>query len=547
MSGTNGAPRHDWMIVAPWWLWPDPAATATGRLTHPELQKYETSKLVEEFMKDPERRLRWMDEDLVHVIQKAAPVPLGSNGKPRRFSELESVVDPRLIRKLFLDTHKRFYLVVCQLHCDAPGFPRANRAEACEVGFVVRRRHVLLPDGAGASAQPILKRIQKARSQVAVLDQELKLLGGGSSASSSSSPASVPRTSVVNQARTTAVAARRASTRALLALEQSRLEEWVTRFGVQPLLQGWFPDPDLEKVGEWQPVDAKPGSLSGEATFPMHPLIPPPNDATHAGRYGTIYFGLVPTGTGETDHGGSARFDDEQYYEVACYAIRHKTPLASGAPCKCPDGLFWSQPTVPYRIARHFDVVGTSRRPVTVQLPDVKELAANASPTLGVAFQKPVGSLNVKGNGSGGIASHSQSSTPEICFVSIPLVTIVAMFVFELFLPVVVLLFQLWFLLALKFCIPGEMSLAAGVTGEIGLDTPATTEAGLAAAVDASIDANFPTSGDAANDPALPAALKNDFAPIATANLEVAVAAAQTGTGPSTSDGVVYETELAHP
>ena len=121
------------------------------------------------------------------------------------------------------------------------------------------------------------------------------------------------------------------------------------------------------------------------------------------------------------------------------------------------------------------------------------------------------------------------------------------MFVFELFLPVVVLLFQLWFLLALKFCIPGEMSLAAGVTGEIGLDTPATTEAGLAAAVDASIDANFPTSGDAANDPALPAALKNDFAPIATANLEVAVAAAQTGTGPSTSDGVGYETELAHP
>ena len=44
------------MIVAPWWKWPQPTrSSVTGRLTRPEIQKYETSKLVNEFIKDPQR------------------------------------------------------------------------------------------------------------------------------------------------------------------------------------------------------------------------------------------------------------------------------------------------------------------------------------------------------------------------------------------------------------------------------------------------------------------------------------------------------------
>src|SRR5213075_307178 len=44
------------------------------------------------------------------------------------------------VRKLYLATHKRFYLVVCELHCDTIGFPNAARTDACEAGFVVRKR-----------------------------------------------------------------------------------------------------------------------------------------------------------------------------------------------------------------------------------------------------------------------------------------------------------------------------------------------------------------------------------------------------------------------
>ena len=58
-------------------------------------------------------------------------------------------IDPLQTRKIFLDTHKRFYLVVCQIHCDAPGFPRATREDVCDAGFVVRRRTTDIPAARG--------------------------------------------------------------------------------------------------------------------------------------------------------------------------------------------------------------------------------------------------------------------------------------------------------------------------------------------------------------------------------------------------------------
>ena len=81
----------------------------------------------------------------MHVVQPLAPLP-GSNGRSRRFSDLAYVIDPLRTRKIFLDTHKRFYLVVCQIHCDAPGLPaRRTRDDVCEAGFVVRRRTTDIP------------------------------------------------------------------------------------------------------------------------------------------------------------------------------------------------------------------------------------------------------------------------------------------------------------------------------------------------------------------------------------------------------------------
>ena len=55
----------------------------------------------------------------------------------------------------------------------------------------------------------------------------------------------------------------------------------------------------------------------------------------------------------------------------------------------------------------------------------------------------------------------------QICSFAIPLITIVAFFVFSLFLPIVVFVFQLWFLLTLRFCIPPDVNVGGGFDAEL--------------------------------------------------------------------------------
>jgi hypothetical protein len=57
----------------------------------------------------------------------------------------------------------------------------------------------------------------------------------------------------------------------------------------------------------------------------------------------------------------------------------------------------------------------------------------------------------------------------QICFLAIPLITIVAWFVLNLFLPIIVFLFGLWFLLRLKLCIPPSVSVSAGVEAQLAV------------------------------------------------------------------------------
>ena len=531
------APQHPWTLVAPWWKWANPNNSMNGRMTRPVFQKYETSKLVDEFIKTPQHALKWLDEDLVHIAQKSTPV-LGSNGKPRRLADWDYVVDALRTRKIFLDTHKRFYLVVCQVHCDAPGFPRAARGDVCNAGFVVRRRTTSIPAAGAKAAGQILKHINNARGQLAAIDLEAARSATMNTATIANTLSGLSTTTIVRQ---------RASTMALLESERARLFEWAANFDVAPRLQGWFNDPNLEKIGAWANVANKPDALNGESVFPMYPLIPQRGDASHSGQFGTIYFGLLPTGTGETDTQGHARFDDKEYYEVTCFAERHLIPHDRGSPCHCPDSLFWSLPTEPYRLASHFDVVGSARRPVTVQLPDLNELAAQSAPAFGVAFAKPAGSLMVSGDKNGKARKLGRSSKFEICSFSIPLITIVASFVFELFLPVLMIMFQLWFMLKLKFCILPEVDVAAGVTAEISVTKPSLAfEASLSASVDLSIDKSFGPGTDHPFPEAL-SALKNDFSPIATANMTFAAVAAANGAGPDLTSGIEFEVEVPHP
>ena len=180
-------PERDWMIVAPWWQWTGPAGVpqgekvtpdlAKGRLSVPVFQKYDSPKLVNEFIKDPQKRLKFVEEDLVHAL-RPSPDPVHSKAKGKstgrdlllRISASwgkdkdgnDLIIDRQYLpdgtntRKIFLDSHKRFYLVVCQIHCDGPGFPKAARQKICEAGFVVRRRRVEPSDCAMQEAKPTL-------------------------------------------------------------------------------------------------------------------------------------------------------------------------------------------------------------------------------------------------------------------------------------------------------------------------------------------------------------------------------------------------------
>jgi hypothetical protein len=520
------------MIVAPWWKWGVIGDPNSGRVSRPVFQKYDSGDLVNAFIKNPQRSLKFVQEDLVHHVQGLAPA-LGLGGKPRRFSDGAYVPDGTNTRKIFRDTHRRFYLVVCQVHCDGPGFPRAARDKVCEAGFVVRRRTTKPPTEGVAEGTAILQQLTAGRRQLARVEAEMSMSGVETSRSG---------LAILETARTRTLLQQKTSVQTLIAAEAERLREWMIRFDVVPEVQGWINAPDgRDKVGGWATVSERPEALAGEAMFPMYPLIPPTGDADHAGQFGTIYFGVLPTATGDTTDRGEARFDDQTYYEVRCFVRRHKVAHDRGSPCRCPDRLFWSVASSPYKIASHFDLTGTSKRPVTIQLPDLDELAAQAKPVLGVAFQKPPNYPMVGGTPA------SPSKLPgignfQICSFPIVLITIVATFVFELFLPVVMIVFQLWWMLAFKFCIPPEISVGAGLNAEIALDADLTFEAGIEASVDASIDVNFPASSE----PVVNAELKNNWAPIAVANLQVQVAnASTTAAAPSVSADVEWEAEVA--
>ncbi len=557
------------MIVAPWWQWTDPASVPPGqpvvpeplkgRLSVPVFQKYDSPNLVNDFIKDPQHCLKFIDDDLVHALQAAPGPSVSLLGKLFRISARRlpdnSVVDQQYLpdgtntRKIFLDTHKRFYLVVSEIHCDGPGFPKVAREKVCKAGFVIRRRTVTPPSCGADEVKPILKSLATGRAQLARVNQLAEIesaalsaatgMGGGGSVGGS-----------IQSAKLDALLKARVSLQELLVAQKARFNDWFLRFGVTPLLQGWFTSPrGFNKIGCWGPVDETPADLGLESSFPLYPLIPDKNDPTHAGQYGSVYFGILPTSSHDCDRTGQARFDDHEFYEVRCWALRHLVPHDPDQPCPCPDGIFWSVPTRPYKLAPHYDLTGTSNQPVTIQLPDLNNLAAQAKPSLGVGFAKPPGSLMISGDKDGKPQSPGQSGKFEICFIPIPLITIVATFVFDLFLPVIMIIFQLWWMLALKFCIPPEIDIAAGISAEIGLDGKIGIDVSLS--VDASIEASIGVSVDnsinAQFDAATAGALTSTYSPIALANMELdARAAANPVTTPSVVARLDYEAEVTH-
>lgn len=435
---------NPWLLVGPWYRWPTPGVTATGRTSAPFIQKYETADFVNEFLKNPQHSLAFLDtEDRVfEVTPRVPPIPL-LNGKRQSFSD--NVMHNTGIRKLFLDTHKRFYLVVCELHCDTAGFPTVDRNEVCETGFVVRRRYVQIPKNAEKSLRTAIRK-------------------GGPT---------------------------------------QEIQSLAEKLGVNSELQGWISS-GFDRIGSWQKVEETPAVNNTETIHPLYPLIPDPTLAKHAGKGRNIYFGVIPTGSADSDELGNARFDDRNLYEIRCFVRRHKFPCPKKKTRNdCHGPLTWSLRTEQFQLASHFDLTGTSNRPVSIQMPDLPALEAQVAADPSVGRKAPVKMISPKKSNletSGQIPNLSPapgSPGAAICSFSIPLITIVATFVFKLFLPIVVLIFQLWWMLALKFCIPPSFALSAGVAAKLSANADANVDASFAAGVKGDIGVNLGT--DAAN------------------------------------------------
>src|SRR5260370_3351215 len=156
-------------------------------------------------------------------------------------------------------------------------------------------------------------------------------------------------------------------------------------------------------------------------------------------------------------------------------------------------------------------------------MPDLPALEAQVAADPSIGRKAPVKMISPKKSNletSGKIPTLTPAQPgAAICSFSIPLITIVASFVFKLFLPIVVLVFQLWWMLALKFCIPPSFALSAGVAAKLSAnadaDVAATFAAGVKVDIGVNLGADAATSLDNVYSPGVQAAfaanLSTDF------------------------------------
>jgi hypothetical protein len=479
---------HAWRVVAPWYHWRrqfDAKVARSPRETRPVFQKFDRPDFVDGFLKDPQRSLKFTDVDQVwNVSYQSPPVASGfqfgksttlfaPKGSQAPMKTALVPADPRRL-KLFLATHRRHYAVVCEVHCEVPGLPNALSEEPCQAGFVVRRRRLQIPAVLRREAVPMTKKIMDLRARLADLDETspLKLTYRRKRAERNRQ--------LVESGQFDRV---RREVLASLVSARGELQAWKDDRGIVAVLEGWFPA-DADGIGEWSVVADEPDDVT-EAWTPLYRLHPNPDIPNHDAMGRAMYFGSVPTSSLETDAAGRPRFEDESIYEIRCFVRRHLAACPRTLdPPDCRGGVFWSLPTEPYRLASPIDLEGTANRPTTIQLPDLGQLAAQAanlpfgklSPVRMVQPQTLKPAVNGMTLGGGDVGGKA------ICFFAIPLITIIATFVLNLFLPIVVFIFNLWFLLAFKFCIPPSVSFSAGLDAELDAIPPS---------VDFDVDADF--------------------------------------------------------
>lgn len=403
------------------------------RAVHPTIQMYDSTDFIDRIVRDPGDSLQFGDDD-----RWSYPMPATSGGPG---SGVMRFVKYRLVRtnlrKLYQPVHSRFYLVVVEVFCDQPGLPRAGSHDDISVAMVVRRRHTVV-HGPHSVARRLARRL------VSTLAEPHPNVQFG--------PPDIDSDDLLfadMDERSDFIAANAD----LIAELDARTQEqaWITGPG-----GGWRslpPDPVLGAL-----------PLEHEEELPMFRL--PPRAGCPPDRTRSLWCGLVPTYSADhwTDEAGQVqpKLDDEEIYQVRCVVTEPPAPGMG----HCPSLRYASEPTQRFRLAAVADPDGTKNRIVSIKAPDLRRLAARAGQPQGpggLRLSTPPGSgLGPVEFGSiPGANLGTVGGSASICTFAFELFFIVALFLFLLFLPIVVLLFQLWWMLALRFCLPPTASFTA--------------------------------------------------------------------------------------
>lgn len=142
--------------------------------------------------------------------------------------------------------------------------------------------------------------------------------------------------------------------------------------------------------------------------------------------------------------------DPSRLYRARMFLrIKGETPA-------CPLQTFWSPPSDPFRIAAWYESAGRPAVPVPLPDPTDRNFLKNAQPNCN--FAVPAGLMNaMQGNNLSDLSSGSGSAgggiqLDWICGFNIPLITICAFFILNLFLNLLNLVF--FWLPFVKICIP---------------------------------------------------------------------------------------------
>lgn len=497
-------PVHDLVLTAPWYRWRDqrigtfPAFGPGPRLSRPVFQKFDEADFVNGFIADPQRSLRFLPED-----RWMGTEPSAYTGKIRRAMDVRPF--PTFVRKIFLPPHRRSYLVVTEVHCDAPGLPDARLCRVAEMGFVIRRVRVS-PDRTAA----YWSEVRAARTALARARTRLVRLAAGKTEHLLPDPGGPPPSELDDLATDGGPELESAVRRGWESFQARRrrlealLELTASDFSGDLVEEAWIESSRSREWGAWVPVAElsrdRAGALAtaaptaegidgSEKVHALYPLVPDPTAPDHSAEGATLLFGAVPTSGGERDPAGRYRFaamgggsevwsenvggpadapdaDAERSVtraEAARTAESSTIPHVQQVLCfvrprrdrkdKCPGPRVWSLPTEPYRVAEHFDLAGTKNWSVTIETPDLTALPAQAAalPRPSIRQDGRRGKLSFTAEGFDVTALPPGAA---ICFKNIPLVTIVATFLYEIVKPIVVFIFRLYYLLPLEMCFP---------------------------------------------------------------------------------------------